>query len=335
VRILPFTPERVRGGSPELGEKSRRESAKATPGIARVATVARVAEVARVADVAPVASVTAPGTTAPTIAVDVPAAGALERPVVARGRRAHAPTLAATQPTDSSAASQPVLASIDAATGTAGERAGQREREGRDGREGQRAAVDAIRDADSALMRAAMGTEGAGERRGADGLAPVAGMERTDAAERIARVLRVQESMAERPVSSVLLRLDHPEGGEDRIRVDLRGTTVGATLDIRDAAAADNLRAHANELQAQLGRHGLDGDAIAVRTMTRGSDASLNVAGAAAAEREGIRAGNAGNTGNSGTNQGSRDPRAARDEANARGQDQPSSRQKRDQRGQR
>jgi hypothetical protein len=160
-------------------------------------------------------------------------------------------------------------------------------------------------------------------------------MERTDAAERIARVLRVQESMAERPMSSVLLRLDHPDGGEDRIRVDLRGTTVGATLDIRDAAAADNLRAHAMELQAQLGRHGLEGEAIAVRTMTRGNDSALSVAGAVAAEREGIRAGNAGNTGNSGTNQGSRDPRAAREEANARGQDQPSSRQKRDQRGQR
>lgn len=136
-------------------------------------------------------------------------------------------------------------------------------------------------------------------------------------------------------MSSVLLRLDHPEGGEDRIRVDLRGSTVGATLDIRDAAAADNLRAHASELQAQLGRHGLDGEAIAVRTMTRGSESALNVAGAAAAEREGIRAGQSGNTGNSGANQGSRDPRAPwREDAQSR-QDQPPSRQKRDQRGQR
>lgn len=334
ARILPFNPERVRAGSPELGQKA--EGRTPPPGLTRVASVARVADVAKVADVARVATVGTPGTAAANIVVDTPAAGGLERPVLARGRRQQGTHVGAAAPTTGSSATtaSPVMLATDAAA-TSERGAGQQERGGKDSREGQRAAVDAIREADTALMRAAIGGDTAGERRAGESLVPVAGMERTDAAERIARVLRVQESMAERPMSSVLLRLDHPDGGEDRIRVDLRGTTVGATLDVRDAAAADNLRAHATELQAQLGRHGLEGDAIAVRTMTRGSDAALTVAGAAVAEREGIRAGNAGNTGNSGTNQGSRDPRAAREEANARGQDQPSSRQKRDQRGQR
>ena len=133
-------------------------------------------------------------------------------------------------------------------------------------------------------------------------------------------------------MSSVVLRLDHAEGGEDRIRIDLRGTSVGATFDVRDSAAADQLRAHAPELQAALERRGLDGDGIAVRTMSRTGESTFSLASAASAEREALRAG----TGSSGTNTSSRDARTPwRGEREDAPSDQPTSRQRRDQKGQR
>jgi hypothetical protein len=171
---------------------------------------------------------------------------------------------------------------------------------------------------------------GAREREEARGVAPgmTAPVERTDATERIARALRLQESAGERPVSSVTLRLENPDGGEDRIRVDLRGRSIGATLDVADLAAADHLRSHTNELQQALERRGMDGERIVVRTT---GDAASAFAGAAAADREARPAAS------SSTQTGftPRDQRGPRDQHATRDHDQPASRQRRDQGAQR
>jgi hypothetical protein len=170
-----------------------------------------------------------------------------------------------------------------------------------------------------------------GEREGLarrDGATGVQAIERTDAAERIARALRLQDAADERPMSSVTLRLDHPEGGEDRIRVDLRGRSVGATLDITDAGAADHMRAHTHELQQALERRGLDGERVVVRAT---SDAMQGLASAAGGEREGVRAATA-SQGASGQGSTTRDQRAPKDPNHPqRDHDQPASRQRRDQ----
>ena len=316
--IRPFVPPQVRGDG---GAESRQSAV----GLAKVAPVAAVAQVAPVASVAQVARVATPGES-PRPAVEPTVRE------VARARRPGAPAAEAVTTATNAPITGDRVARVDVRdNGHDGEHRGREQGERREARE---AASATLRDAESALLRATVsGDTGTGDRQGSE-LLPTGGIERSDAAERIARVLRVQESAAERPVSSVLLRLDHPEGGEDRVRVDLRGSTVGATIDVRDPVAADNLRAHAAELQAQLGRQGLESEAIAVRTMTRAPEPALGAAGALGAEREAVRTSG---TSGSGTGSGStaqRDPRAPwRDEAQARGQDHPNSRQRRDQRG--
>jgi hypothetical protein len=119
----------------------------------------------------------------------------------------------------------------------------------------------------------------------------VGALARGDATERIARVLKMQEAAGERPLSSVLLRLDTPDGGEDRIRIDLRGTSVGASFDVSDPMAADNLRSHAHELRQALGRQGLEGDSMTVRTNQRSTEPASLTAAALGAERDAMRIG--------------------------------------------
>jgi hypothetical protein len=100
---------------------------------------------------------------------------------------------------------------------------------------------------------------------------PTAGETRTltsAAAERIAHLLDLESSTPMKPLSQVLLRLDGAEG-EDRIRVDLRGTAIGATIDVSDPATADRLGTRLVELQRALERQGLEPETLQVRTQLR------------------------------------------------------------------
>jgi hypothetical protein len=125
--------------------------------------------------------------------------------------------------------------------------------------------------------------------RGTEG-APLLDIGRSDATERIARVLRLQDAAPERNLASVVLRLEAPGGGEDRVRVDLRGATIDTTFDVRDRAAADHLRLHSGELQRALERQGLEGDSITVRSVATDSVGAI----AASSEREAARAASSG-----------------------------------------
>ena len=280
--------------------------------VARVATVASVAEVARVARVARVAEVAVPGQAA---APSAPAAPNTSMPgQVIAGQAA---------PMGGRAAS--------------GDGGASRERShGRDARDDRTvhalpvaAAPDGRDHTPLALARelvALTGTREAG--RDGDG-SPVAGLARSDAAERIARVLRLQEAGGDRPLSSVLLRLETPDGGEDRIRVDMRGKAIGATLDVADARAAEQLRAHVPELQEALQRQGLEGDGLVVRSASRNSDAATFTASAASVERDLARAASAtASDGGGSTARDSRNPPRASQERE--GTDQQRSRQRRD-----
>jgi len=145
-------------------------------------------------------------------------------------------------------------------------------------------------------------------------------------------VLRMQASAGDRPLSSVLLRLDHPEGGEDRIRIDLRGHSVGATLDMSDPRVAEQLRAHAPELQQALQRQGLEGEAMVVRSASRSTDSAAYSLSAGGAERDLTRAASAtASDGGGSTAKDSRNPPRAQHERE--GTDQQRSRQRRDSKG--
>jgi hypothetical protein len=131
--------------------------------------------------------------------------------------------------------------------------------------------------------------------------------------ERIARLLKVQDAANDRPLSQVMLRLERPDGGEDRLRVDLRGNTVSATLDVSDPAAADRLSANVKELQRSLERQGLQTDSLTVRTVPRSLESStLSRAVSASVESDLQRS--VGSTSTSSTNTSSRERGARHDE---------------------
>jgi hypothetical protein len=90
----------------------------------------------------------------------------------------------------------------------------------------------------------------------------------TGGAARAAAVLALQSAQDAKdaqPVSHMTLQLDNGDGGLDRIRVGLRGTTVSATIDIRDPAAATDAAGNIQQLATALQARGLDPDSLNVR----------------------------------------------------------------------
>ena len=275
--------------------------------VAQVATLAQVATVATVASVAQTARVSETGQSAPSRPVDVSA-----RP-------------------ESTIAGAPMRERDAGSAPRNGERQSSGERRDRDKGE---ALLSALADREAIGGTRAMSSREVPSLDVRDGLstAPVAGLSRSDATERIARVLRMQESAGDRPLSSVLLRLDHPEGGEDRIRIDLRGHSVGATLDMSDPRVAEQLRAHAPELQQALQRQGLEGEAMVVRSASRSTDSAAYSLSAGGVERDLTRAASAtASDGGGSTAKDSRNPPRAQHERE--GTDQQRSRQRRDSKG--
>ena len=305
--------------------------------IAGIAPVSAVASVAHVATVAPVAQVAQVATVAQVARV----AG------VSEPESAGATPLDTNAPATPSVLLGPTIARDGNARGSmGGDRHASGERgERRNGSDAER--TDALagvttarseRDGSSLpLARELAARELASLDTGERGTAsPVAGLTHSDATERIARVLRIQDAGSDRPLSSVLLRLDSPDGGEDRIRIDMRGRTIGATLDVADPQAADQLRQHVGELQQALQRQGLEGESMIVRTAQRTTDATTLTASAIAAERDVLRAASASaSDGGGSTAKDSRNPnRAPLDREFAReGTDQQRSRQRRDGKG--
>jgi hypothetical protein len=277
-------------------DSARRDVPADNGGVARPAQVAEVAAVATVARPAMVAVVAEPGRAPEARPATGKSKARTESPAGQSSLRARveALTLAGVQPVETpSAPPRPdVIATVrvtppmpDATTAGSGGRS-------RDS-DGEREAAAAMAEA---IVRQADGDLAGTVFRQDEGRTPgrVEGVKAaevfgTDTTERIARVLRLQESAVDRPLSSVLLRLDGPDGSQDRIRVGLRGTSVEATLDIRDSAAADQMRQHSGELQRALERQGLEGEAITIRSMTRSTESAAGTA--AAGEREAIRAG--------------------------------------------
>lgn len=83
--------------------------------------------------------------------------------------------------------------------------------------------------------------------------------------DRIAQVEQVKEAAGPRTPTVLTLRVDNGMGGEDRIRLDMRGTSVGATMNVSDSALAERLNASAQELRQALERRGLNADRLHAR----------------------------------------------------------------------
>ena len=309
-------------GSAKLESPAARGVPNVGDGIARVATVATVGPVARVAQVAQVATcgqATSVGASAP------PRSRAAE-PGASRARRMSGETAGADMPAAVTPGTATRTGAINATSTDRGEASDQQEtsrepngesrERARTGASARDTAADVLRQTRDELLRAVASADpnataqGSNAASGADAPASVG---HTDMSERIARLLKVQDAAGDRPLSQVVLRLERPDGGEDRLRVDLRGSTVSATLDVADQAAADNLGANVKELQRALERHGFDADSVTVRTSTRAMESStLARAAGAAAESDLQRP--AASSPNTSTNTSSRERGARHDE---------------------
>lgn len=107
-------------------------------------------------------------------------------------------------------------------------------------------------------------------------------------AERLAHLLDLDSSAPLRPLSQVVLRVDGP-GGVDRIRLDLRGSTLDGTIDLSDAAAAEKLDARIGELQRALESRGLEAQNLRVRASTPVDAVEISRGALAALDLEGAR----------------------------------------------
>jgi hypothetical protein len=195
---------------------------------AQVAQVARVADVADVAEVASVASVASVADVAPTAPVAAPVAQAVRE--AAQGTR-----------TDDARAARQARA-----TST---------RTRRD---------DAARDEASAAPGAPLPTASLAAQ--ASRVAPVAAPALGAAAvERLTSVTdRMEAAAASRGVSHLTLRVDNALGGQDHIRIDLRGTTVDTDFAMGDASMAERLGSNMGELRQALERQGLTADTVRI-----------------------------------------------------------------------
>lgn len=139
-----------------------------------------------------------------------------------------------------------------------------------------------------------------------------------DAASRLARIMEVRENAAAGPMNHVLLRVENGTGGEDLIRVDLRGNTVGASIDLANRGEVDQLLARLPELQRALKQHGLETEQLRVRSANAAlGDAAELVRTAAAGEVETARGGN-GSRSNSSSDSAERDRRENEAEGQSR-----------------
>jgi hypothetical protein len=291
-------------------------------GVARVATVAAVAPVARLAQVAQVAA----GGQATSIGAPAAPRSRAADPGASRARRTSGEPQGPEAPGALTPSTATRTGAVQAPSSVRGEASDQQETsrepngESRDraraGASARDTAADVLRQTRDELLRAVASADpnataqGSSASSGTDAPATVG---HTDMSERIARLLKVQDAAGDRPLSHVVLRLERPDGGEDRLRVDLRGSTVSATLDVADQAAADHLGANVKELQRALERHGFDADSVTVRTSTRAMESStLARAAGAAAESDLQRA--AASSPNTSTNTSSRERGARHDE---------------------
>jgi hypothetical protein len=97
----------------------------------------------------------------------------------------------------------------------------------------------------------------------------------SDAIARAAHVLGLQDARNAQPVSHLMLRLDNPDGGEDRVRIALRGINVGATMEVQDPAAANHFANRLPELAQALEARGLEAGTLRVRAAATADAASL------------------------------------------------------------
>ncbi len=112
---------------------------------------------------------------------------------------------------------------------------------------------------------------GAGRRAGTEFAIPniiASASAGTSAAHRAAEIIATREDAPARPLSQIVIAVDAGNGTTDRIQLDLRGSSLNATIDAGDQRAAHAMGEHKSELVRTLTRDGLDVESLEIRATT-------------------------------------------------------------------
>jgi hypothetical protein len=82
---------------------------------------------------------------------------------------------------------------------------------------------------------------------------------------RVAAIDAARNAQSAQPLRQLIMTMDAAEGGTDRIKVAMRGASVGATMDIADPLAAARLASRVNELSHALEARGLQPESLNIR----------------------------------------------------------------------
>ncbi|CAN5238846.1 hypothetical protein BH09GEM1_BH09GEM1_12250 [soil metagenome] len=186
------------------------------------------------------------------------------------------------------------------------------------------------------------GDGSAGERTyaalGSAAVAPTAVRMTTDAvqsastsAARVDRVLGLQDGKGARTLSRLSLALDDGNGGQDVVRIGVRGTSVGASFDMRDSAGVDRVTSRLGELTRALERRGLEPQGFQVRaTETAKPLASESVRVSGMPQAMGHEAPSTHDHTQNGARGDSRQQGAGQDDSQERSRDRSNDRRRRD-----
>ena len=112
---------------------------------------------------------------------------------------------------------------------------------------------------------------GAGRRAGSEFTVPniiASTSAGPSAAHRAAEIIATREDAPARPLSQIVMAVDAGNGTTDRIQLDLRGSSLNATIDAGDQRAAHAMGEHKSELVRTLTRDGLDVESLEIRATT-------------------------------------------------------------------
>ena len=106
-----------------------------------------------------------------------------------------------------------------------------------------------------------------GATKGREEVLTISGPDAPQGAARVERVLDIQDARGEKSISRLSLNVEDGRGGVDTVRIGMRGNSVGASFDIRDAGGADRVASRIGELTRALERRGLEPQAFSVRSV--------------------------------------------------------------------
>jgi hypothetical protein len=88
----------------------------------------------------------------------------------------------------------------------------------------------------------------------------------------VEQVMAIKESADLSPARLMHLDLENADGAGTRLRLDLRGSSLDATIDLQDPVTTELMRARINELHRALAKVGIEADSIRVQAAARQFD---------------------------------------------------------------